>query len=172
MTSHQVCLLNSYIFPVDNSISSFIILDGVTGGVAYVYSVNNNEGTVNFEQELSKNSTRAGSSFGSSVSINGDYIVVGAPKNGDGGAAYIFHKDSNEWDLFSPSPTMNAFFGWSVAVNSNGVIAVGAWGDRESKGSVYIFKYDGETTWNHVFTLQPNVSDDGSSGWDVAIDEE
>ena len=116
-----------------------------------------------------------GHNFGFSVAISGEYAIVGAPGYGDGemlstGAVYIFQKDSNDWDLFSPTPSVTAFFGWSVAVNSNGVIAVGAPGDRALAGLVYIFKPDG-SKWKHVYTIEPEVSYPGQAGYDVAIDD-
>ena len=124
--------------------------------------------------------------FGHSVAINDKFIVVGAPQHdldetSNAGAAYVFQKvdGSNEYeiavDLFSPTPAISAQFGWSVAVNSNGIIAVGAKGDRIAVGSVYIFK-PSASTWEHVFTLEPDVPPSfpnvGNAGWSVAIDEE
>lgn len=127
-------------------------------------------------QKLTKEELNKYASFGYSVSVSGNYIIVGAPGyDGDElseGAVYIYHKDSNDWDLFSPEPVEDAFFGWSVAVNSDGVVAVGAPGNRGSKGSVYIFKRQGTVTWKHVFTLEPKVSSFAYFGYSVAIDDE
>lgn len=147
----------------------------MTGGAAYIYDINNATQTIEFVQEVSKDSSVQGDNFGFSVAISGDYAIVGAPGYSDGetlsiGAVYIFQKDSNDWDLFSPTPRQNSFFGWSVAVNSNGVIAVGAPGDRALKGSVYIFKPNG-SKWKHVYTIEPDVSYPGQAGYDVAIDD-
>lgn len=112
------------------------------------------------------------------MSNSGDYIVVGAPySNSTGepseGAAYIFYKGSNVWDFLSPLPTAFAYFGWSVSVNSNGVVAIGAYQDRNGKGAVYIFKPNSSSTsWEHVFTLEPDVSNYANAGTSVAIDDE
>ena len=123
--------------------------------------------------------------FGFSVSISDSYIVAGSPQNDrfgtNAGAAYVFQKGESggdtfipAYDLYSPDPAPSALFGWSVSVNSNGVIAVGAKGDRTAKGSVYIFK-PAEEGWTHVFTLKPDVTASfvnvGNAGWDVAIDD-
>jgi hypothetical protein len=118
--------------------------------------------------------------------MNGDYVVAGAPEN-DGnvantGAAYVFQKGVENSDTFSlmndlisPSPAISSQFGWSVAVNSKGVIAVGAKGDRLARGSVYLYKPNA-TAWNHVFTLEPDVTQSfpnlGNAGWSVAINDE
>ena len=152
-----------------------------------MYSVNNVSQSIEFVQTLTNEKLMEGDKFGFSVSINGKYIVAGAPENdsdkSNTGAAYIFERgvDTDEkfsfvFDLLSPEPAISALFGWSVAVNSNGTIAVGAKGDRLALGSVYIFKPNGSEIWEHVFTLEPNVTASfptlGNAGWDVAIDEE
>jgi hypothetical protein len=162
--------LTSFLFNFSNTI------DDVTGGAAYVYDIDNDEETVTFVQKLTKEELNENATFGYSVSVSGDYIVVGAPYyDGDElseGGAYIYHKGANDWDLFSPEPAQDAIFGWSVAVNSDGVIAVGAPGNRGYKGSVYIFKRQGTVSWKHVFTLEPKVSSLAYFGSSVAIDDE
>lgn len=160
---------------------------GVTGGAALVYSVSNVSESFDFVQTLTNAKLMEGDMFGYSVSICGNYVVVGAPENdsdeSNTGAAYIFERgvDTDEtfslvFDLLSPEPAISALFGWSVAVNSNGTIVVGAKGDRFAVGSVYVFKPNGSEIWEHVFTLEPNVTASfptlGNAGWDVAIDEE
>lgn len=150
--------------------------ENVAGGAAYVYDFDNDKETVKFVQKLTKEDLNDFANFGYSVSISGKFVVVGAPGyDGDDvsqGAAYVYHKGSNDWDLFSPAPTEDAYFGWSVSVNTNGVIAVSAPGDRADRGSVYIFKPKESTSWEHVFTLEPDVPRASYSGWSVAIDDE
>jgi hypothetical protein len=120
------------------------------------------------------------------VSFSGRYLVVGSPYNSQfgnhTGNVYIYQRASEDSDSFtasdtrySPIPSLNSDFGWSVDVNSKGVIAVGAKGDRGNVGSVYIFKTSSVTTWTHVFTIEPAGSTASPStgfGWAVAIDEE
>lgn len=159
-------------------------LGDVTGGAAFVYNISDDK-NVEFLQKLSNAKLNAGDKFGFAVSVSGKYVVAGAPENdGDDintGAAYVFQKgvDSDDafslvYDLISPTPAISAQFGWSVAVNTDGVIAVGAKGDRVAKGSVYIFKPN-TTTWDHVFTIEPDVTQSfpnlGNAGWSVAIDK-
>ena len=120
------------------------------------------------------------------MSFSGRYLVVGSPYNSQfgnhTGNIYIYQQASEDSDSFtasdtrySPIPSLNSDFGWSVDVNSKGVIAVGAKGDRGNVGSVYIFKTSSVTTWTHVFTIEPAGSTASPStgfGWAVAIDEE
>jgi FG-GAP repeat len=68
--------------------------------------------------------------FGASVSLQGDRLAVGAPKNGTG-RAYVFDRQSDgkwvEQALFTPpvvSPTGDEY-GWAVAVDGD-TVAVGA----------------------------------------------
>lgn len=160
-------------------------LDNITGGAAYVYNIDSNS-NINLVQNLTNEKLGSGDKFGFSLSINGMYIVAGAPEN-DGdeaniGATFIFQKgvESDDdfslvYDLVSPTPAISAQFGWSVDVNLNGVVAVGAKGDRTAVGSVYIFKL-ADSIWEHVFTLEPDVVASfpnlGNAGWSVAIDNE
>jgi hypothetical protein len=90
--------------------------------------------------------------FGSSVSINGNCIIIGSPDDDDhymgrdSGSAYVFELDGTEWKQRAKLTALDAqyddFFGTSVTIDGDYAI-VGAPGDddngRES-GSVYVFK--------------------------------
>ena len=91
-------------------------------------------------------------SFGRSLSINGNHIIIGAPDDDDhdmgrdSGSAYIFELDGIEWTQRAKLTSMDAqyddFFGSSVAVDGDYAI-VGAPGDDDNgrdSGSVYVFK--------------------------------
>ena len=85
--------------------------------------------------------------FGYSVGISGDYAVVGAEANDDGGSysgsAYIFRRTgTNTWDagtkILASDRAGNDGFGGSVGIS--GTYAVGgASGDNTNTGSAYIF---------------------------------
>jgi hypothetical protein len=104
--------------------------------------------------------------FGYSVSINGNYAIVGAPNDDDkginSGSAYIFERDSNgNWGkevsnqshrtetkkIFASDGSDNEIFGSSVSINGNYFI-VGDYGFKTTKqiytydnvGSAYIFQ--------------------------------
>ncbi len=103
-----------------------------------------------------------GNSFGYSVSISGDYAIVGASTSGSGtGAVYIFHRTgTNTWDsgtkISAPyNPDHNyIYFGRSVAIHGDYAI-VEAPDDgpppvsngRESYNA-YIFHRTGTNTWD------------------------
>lgn len=97
------------------------------------------------------------------------------------GAAFVFERveGGNTFTqlatLYSPSPAVSALFGWSVAVNAVGDIAIGARGDRIAQGSVYVYQKAGANSqWNLIDTLAPDVTSDppnvGNFGWSLAFD--
>jgi len=105
--------------------------------------------------------------FGCSVSINGEYAIIGASKdddNGDNsGAAYIFRRDSDSWieqaKLLASDGSENDNLGFSVSISGDYVI-VGS-NNGESSGASYIFKRDGDR-WIEQAKLIPS---DGAR-WD------
>lgn len=87
--------------------------------------------------------------FGSSVALDGDTLLVGAPSNDDviaeAGAAYAFHADDGwtERFIFLPTAMFRQRYGTSVALGGGGTIAaVGApeAGERlsDNRGAVFI----------------------------------
>ena len=126
--------------------------------------------------------------FGLSVSISGDYAIVGSPyDNGQAGSAYVFRRTgTNTWDagtkLTASDGASNDRFGWSVAMSGDFAI-VGAIDDDDNgtnSGSAYVFRRTGGTelnTWDTGTKLLPlapdGVTSDGAAsdrfGWSVAI---
>jgi hypothetical protein len=88
--------------------------------------------------------------FGYSVSISGDYAIVGAPYDDDkgisGGSAYIFRRDGKTWKqqakILADDGAEYDQLGISISISGDFAI-VGAWGDDNYTGSAYIFKRDG-----------------------------
>jgi FG-GAP repeat len=114
--------------------------------------------------KLSTADAAAGDNFGTSVSISGDRIVVGAPGDGDPhnkGKVYIFERGNGIWNavatLVASDGEPNDQFGHSVAASGDRVV-VGAPGDDDkgfASGSAYIFERSsgGETRWRQVIKL-------------------
>ncbi|MDO8630756.1 MAG: hypothetical protein Q7R41_09700 [Phycisphaerales bacterium] len=99
--------------------------------------------------------------FGSSVALEGDVLVAGAPQDAVGtvgcgvglGAAYVFRRtaisgDSEKWveeaKFTVPVPRPGDNFGSSVAI-SEGVIVVGKPGCELTPGAVHVYRRDGDT---------------------------
>ena len=101
-----------------------------------------------------------GNSFGWSVAIGGNYIVVGARHdpwyNGDAtGAAYVFRRQGPRWlqeaKLTPSDPTWEGQLGYSVAIDGD-VIVAGApsWSfdacDARRPGAAYVFRRSDQRT--------------------------
>jgi hypothetical protein len=110
--------------------------------------------------------------FGASVSISGDFVVVGAPAYSslaNGGHAYIFNAISGKLikTLSSPNSQRGGEFGFSVGISGN-VVIVGA--PSEYPSHAYIFY--GLQAIKLVRTLSspnPQESEGGEFGASVAI---
>jgi len=102
--------------------------------------------------KLTASDGAVGDEFGNSVSISGDYALVGAwgddDNGGNAGSAYVFHYDGSTWveqtKLSANDGRGSDFFGQSVSISGDYAL-VGAWGDEANVGAAYIFHYDGST---------------------------
>ena len=166
-----------------------LLLMGVLVSFTQVYAQNWTEA-----QQITASDGRGGDLFGGSVSVSGEYAIIGArqvfylPTDSTyvprAGAAYIFMEDgSGNWEesqkLVASDLDTLAYFGWSVAIAGNYAI-VGAKGEArdasgndwlEEAGAAYVFELDGNGEWQEVEKL---VASDRDSldrfGWTVAID--
>ena len=103
-----------------------------------------------FEWKLLANDALENGNFGKSVSISGDYAIVGADghnENGSNtGAAYIFKRIGTDWiqqaKLTASDGAAYDYFGGSVSISGDYAI-VGAMGNDEkgsNSGAAYIFE--------------------------------
>jgi hypothetical protein len=103
--------------------------------------------------------------FGISVSISGDYALIGASEDDDNGnlsgAAYIYFNNNGIWEqtakLLPSDGASYDYFGCSVCINGDMAI-VGAYMDDDvavNSGSVYLFSKDqgGIDNWGQVVKL-------------------
>ena len=137
--------------------------NGTDAGAVFIYHFNGSGW--DSTQMIKAYGGDPGDGFGYSVSISGNYLVVGAPFRQNGaGALYIFHYDGNNWSqqaLFKPSIIgMQDNYGVSVDIAGNYII-VGA--DRYNFSSGIAFIYVNENgTWQEQTQLQPATL---SYGW-------
>ena len=121
--------------------------DGGNSGSAYIFARNNEEWAQ--QVKLTASDAAADDLFGWSVSICGDFVLVGADYNSDNGnasgSAYIFYRDENDWSqhakLTADDAAHQDYFGSSVSVSGEYTI-VGAHGNDdggEGSGSAYIY---------------------------------
>ncbi|MCP3920396.1 MAG: hypothetical protein GY711_33125 [bacterium] len=140
------------------SLSGDVALVGAYGGdggdgSAYVFRYDTGAQQWNQQAELVASDGAPGDQFGSSVAIDGDIAVVGAPGDDDAGtssgSAYVFRFDpqsqtwSEEIKLTAFDGAQDDYFGHSVAVSDERVV-VGSYVDDDGgsgSGSAYLFHW-------------------------------
>ncbi|WP_459210675.1 hypothetical protein [Aquimarina rhabdastrellae] len=120
--------------------------------------------------------TQTSESFGSGISVEGDYLAIGAynfevssTTAADQGRVYVYEADGNGDYLDAnrvivQNTDKDSFtdqrFGTDVVIE-NGFLYVGTWGDGSINGdAVYVFKDDGTNTWSQLSKLT------SGGGWD------
>ncbi|MFW6332142.1 MAG: Ig-like domain-containing protein [Thermodesulfobacteriota bacterium] len=109
---------------------------------------------------LTASDYEAGAFFGASVSIDGDYAIIGAPFEDEGsttpdsGSAYIFRWNGSEWSQTQKLTVEDGndydFFGVSVSISGDYAI-VGADG-KDPSGAAYVFWFNG-SEWELLKTI-------------------
>lgn len=125
-------------------------------GSAYVFVKPQSgwQGTHAHIAKLTASDKASNDEFGTSVAISGNRVVVGA--QGDDnykGSTYVFLKPQSGWATMTQNDKLTAsdgaasdFFGYSVAIDGDTVVA-GAWGHgTTNKGTVYAFKESAQAT--------------------------
>jgi hypothetical protein len=154
-------------------------------GAAYVFV----RDTAGWSQQayLKASNTGIADDFGHAVAISGDTIVVGAPNEGPGGAAYVFVRNGSSWtqQAYLKASNFAAFdqFGTSVAVSGDTVV-VGAFdedsaatdvdgnqGDNSALGSgaAYVFTRNGTSWTQQAYLKASNTGANDNFGFAVAV---
>jgi len=137
--------------------------NGNMSGSAYVFK---RSGTAWTEQaKLLPSDGAAGDWFGGSVSIDGDYVIVGASYDDDNGnmsgSAYVFKRSGTAWTeqakLLPSDGAAGDWFGGSVSIDGDYVIVGASYDDDNGNmsGSAYVFKRSG-TAWTQQAKLLPS----------------
>jgi len=111
--------------------------------------------------------------FGWSVSISGEYAVIGAyGDNSLAGAVYVFELEGTQWiekaKVTASDQQAGDWFGYSVAIDSDYIVA-GAPGNNSDLGAAYVFQQN-NGDWTEVAKIVGNdVAPDGCFGWSVSI---
>lgn len=154
---------------------------GLLSGAAYVFERDNPEcGAWGLVAKLLPPDPAEFKEFGHAVSIDGDYIVVGA--HGDSsicdepclaGAAYVFKKQNGLWQyqekLTPHDPAEFKIFGKSVDLDKTTLIVAAPRDDEAAfqVGAVYVFERDGGTFQETKKLVPPTqeIDDEGLIGW-------
>src|SRR5262245_6480268 len=136
-------------------------------GAAYVF-VRSSGGawTQTQKLEVSVPDARFANSFGDSVAISGDTLVIGAPNYFDGaagfgqGAAYVFVRSGGIWSeqqiLLASDPGPFELFGDSVAISGDTVVVGASFGTGAvdpQQGTAYVFVRNG-VVWTQQQKLE------------------
>ena len=118
-------------------------------------------------------------SFGLSVAVSGDTVVVGDDQDDDlghsSGSVYVFTRIGGIWaeeaKLTASDGTVEMFFGYSVGVSGDTAI-VGAYGDEpfgDNSGSAYIFTRSGGEWTEQAKLTNSNGAPNDFFGWWVGL---
>ncbi|CAL2077939.1 FG-GAP-like repeat-containing protein [Tenacibaculum sp. 190524A02b] len=153
-------------------------------GLAYIFNKNASNEWVEtkiLKQEIGNSYDL----FGRDVAVNGDYILVSANGDDEGGrdtgAAYIFFKNQggdNNWGqqakLKVSKPQSKEYLGWSGDLYGDYAV-LGAYkydaNTKEDVGTAYVFKREGTTWRQQKQFLIDEANPDDLVGYDVAIYE-
>ena len=143
-------------------------------GLVYVF----NQKQDGWEQQskLTASDGEIGNGFGSSISVDGNRVLVGAPAHNDeGGGAYLYEKSGDgAWkevaQLVLSDTSKKGGLGSSVVL-ANGHAFVGAPDEDEENGAVYIFKKNESGNWSQQAHLaNPDTAQGFSFGSALAVD--
>jgi hypothetical protein len=141
-------------------------------GAAIIFERNGTTGVWTEKQTLKASPIVASGTFGKSVSISGNYAIIGSPAPNTGeGQAYIFERNetTGTWTqkhMITPSDgTWTYYFGEAVFMSDNYTI-VGAWGVGPDVGAAYIIEPSFTTTIsptalafsNNILTIENNIN--------------
>ena len=156
--------------------------NGLTSGSAYIFERNGAGGWTEVTKLLADNGVTM-DAFGTSVSIQGDTALVGAPFHNHGtsnnGSVYVFQRVENEWiqvdELRAFHPEAGALFGHAVSLDGTTAL-IGAYhddgGGEQNSGSAFIFARNPNDLpgWIQVKEL---IASDGAQGddfgWAVSL---
>ena len=143
-------------------------LSGLGPGKVSLFERNASTNMWDLSETFWSDSNQSDEHFGNGLALNGEYLLIGSPKEDDGsngvdsGAAYLFEKNSTThlWSSvatrFSPSSlSPNDEFGHSVALWDNyAFIGAKNGGDINDTGVVYVFEKEAGA-WNEKQKIDP-----------------
>jgi uncharacterized protein YuzE len=140
---------------------------GTDAGAAYIFTRSGTTWTQ--QQKIQSSDIAASDSFGYSVAIDGDTVIVGAYKEDttatDAGAAYVFTRSGTTWSqqqkLQASDAAATDYFGFNVAIDGNTVIVSAYKEDTTATdaGAAYVFIRSG-TTWTQQQKIQASDPQD------------
>ena len=157
---------------------------GVTNaGSAYIYTYNGSSWSQ--QQKIEASDKQDSDRFGDSVAMSGDgtKVIVSAyledPDNiSSAGSVYIYTYNGSSWSqqqkIEASDKAVNDYFGYSVAMNSDGtkVIVGSQYEDPDGTtdaGAAYIYTYSGSSWGMETKIVASDKAADDRFGWSVAM---
>ncbi len=151
--------------------------NGTWAGAVYIFKHDTLTGMWHQHQKIFPGDIQAWYKFGSSISVSGDKILIGArDANGNVGAAYVFRLEDTLWveeQKLTPSGYVGAepYIGNSVSIDGNYAI-VGAHNDDSGgnrSGAAFIFYYNGNQWIQQAKILSSDISSGDNFGFSVSL---
>ncbi len=121
--------------------------------------------------EIHAEDATIGDTFGRSVAVQGNWMAVGAPFQGTGGAVYLFERRDGAWRqaarLAVPGLTDSTMLGATVALD-NGHLLVGAPGRNGTAGAAYASRNAGGR-WSPLVLVAEGATPGEGVGTAVAV---
>jgi choice-of-anchor B domain-containing protein len=140
-------------------------------GLVYVFTKEGSEWSE--ETRIQASNGAIGNDFGSVLSADGDYILIGAPGTNEGsGAVYFFSADNGEWSEIKMVnvDSEESAFGSSVFLHQD-MAFVGAPGYGDGNGAVFVFE-NNNGEWNESATISNPDTTGSGFGSTLAADGE
>lgn len=141
-------------------------------GAVYVYDL----ATRIKLRTLAANDTTGGAEFGRAISIDGNLALIGAPRDANRGAAYLFDFETGtQIRKFTPLPSANTLesFGSQVALMGNYALIGSPFRSVEGRGSAVgsAFLYDIESGQLLRTFLPDDVQSQNNFGWGLDFNQ-
>lgn len=154
--------------------------NGIWAGAVYAFKRNIVSGEWNEYQKIIPGDAQPGDLFGSSVSISGSYVLIGA-RGADNniGAAYLYEDSGSSWVQVARLTPQNYVgtdpkFGISVSLDGNYAL-VGAYYDDtggNQSGAAYIFYNDGNIWSQQSKLLSSDIHPADNFGYSVSLSDD
>jgi hypothetical protein len=148
---------------------------GTNSGSAYIFLRSGTTWTL--QRKLTASDGAVGDEFGSSVSISGETVVVGAhlddDRGVDSGSVYVFVRSGTSWSqqakLTASDGATGDWFGSAVSLSGETVVVGAPESYTNNRGAAYVFVRSG-TSWSQQAKLTASDgADDDEFGYSVAI---
>ena len=152
---------------------------GNTGGAVYVFVRNGSSWTQ--QQKLLASDAEPGNSFGSSVAVSGDTIVIGdyfddIAGNSNQGSAYVFTRSENLWTqrqkFTAGGGRAGDKFGYDVGVSGDTIVISASYervGTNDYQGAAYVYVYNGANWTKQQKLVAADAIEDSLFGKSVLI---